>query len=91
MRLVFLLFTPIHAFFGPSFRHSHTFLRYNDNPRDKENLRKIDDQINRYKKILKELLDQKSNTIENLTGLRLITDPGLFFNTLNDEDDEDNV
>lgn len=88
MRIFFLLFVQINAFLGPSFRPTNTFLRYNDNPRDKENLRKIDDQINRYKKVLKDLLEQKTTTLESLTGLRLITDPGLFFNNLRDEDDD---
>ena len=91
MRIFFLLFVQINAFLRPPYRSSNTYLRYNDNPRDKERLRKIDDQINRYKKALKDLLDQKSNTIESLTGLRLITDPGLFFNNLKDEDDIDNI
>jgi cell division protease FtsH len=71
-------------------RPSHTFLRYNDNPRDKENLRKIDDRINRYKKVLKDLLTEKSKTIESLTGLCLKTDPDLFFHALEEEEpDED--
>jgi cell division protease FtsH len=64
-------------------------LRYNDNPRDKEALKKIDDQINRYKKVLKDLLEQKSKTIESLTGLCLKTDPDLFFHALEEEEDEE--
>jgi cell division protease FtsH len=64
-------------------------LRYNDNPRDKEALKKIDDQINRYKKVLKDLLEQKSKTIESLTGLCLKTDPDLFFHALEEEEDDE--
>ena len=87
MRIVFILFfTQIHAF---SSRIGKTFLRYNDNPRDKENLRKIDDQINRHKKVLKDLLGQKSKTIESLTGISLKTDPELFFNALLDEEEDE--
>jgi cell division protease FtsH len=89
MRLIFLLFTQIHAFLPAPIRPNRMFLQYNDNPRDKENLRKIDDQINRYKRALKELLQQKSKTIESLTGVRLITDPDLFFHAIKDEDDDD--
>ena len=88
MRIFFLLFVQINAFLRTPYRSSNTFLRYNDNPRDKENLRKIDDQINRYKRVLKGLLEQKTKTLESLTGLRLVTDPGLFFNNLKDEDDD---
>jgi len=87
MRIVFiLLFTQIHAF---SLRTRQTFLRYNDNPRDKENLRRIDDQINRHKKVLRDLLEQKTKTIESLTGITLKTDPELFFNTLLDEEEDE--
>jgi len=88
MRLIFLLFTQIHAFVRHSFLPTRTFLRYNDNPRDKQNLRKIDDQINRYKMVLKDLLEQKSKTIESLTGILLKTDPELFFNMLEEDDDD---
>lgn len=88
MRLIFLLFAQIHAFLPAPIRPSRMFLQYNDNPQDKENLRKIDEQINRYKRALKELLQQKSKTIESLTGVRLITDPDLFFHALKEEDDD---
>lgn len=77
------------TFLDPTLRPSRTFLRYNDNPQDKENLRKIDDQINRYKKVLKDLLEQKSKTIESLTGLCLKTDPDLFFHALEDQEEEE--
>ena len=90
MRSILFLTMSSHAFLRPSMRPSHTFLRYNDNPRDKENLRKIDDRINRYKKVLKDLLTEKSKTIESLTGLCLKTDPDLFFHALEEEEpDED--
>jgi cell division protease FtsH len=52
-------------------------------------LKKIDDQINRYKKVLKDLLEQKSKTIESLTGLCLKTDPDLFFHALEEEEEEE--
>jgi len=90
MRSILFLTMSSHAFLRPSMRPSHTFLKYNDNPRDKENLRKIDDRINRYKKVLKDLLTEKSKTIESLTGLCLKTDPDLFFHALEEEEpDED--
>jgi len=89
MRIIFLLFAQIHAFLPAPIRPNRMFLQYNDNPRDKENLRKIDDQINRYKRVLKDLLEQKSRTIENLTGIRLVTDPELFFHALKEEEEED--
>lgn len=89
MRLLFLLLAQAQCFLMGSYRPSRTFLRYNDNPQDKEQLRKIDEQINRYKKLLKDLLEQKSNTIESLTGLRLRTDPDLFFHALEEEEEED--
>jgi cell division protease FtsH len=85
---MFLLFTQIHAFLPAPIRPNRMFLQYTDNPRDKENLRKIDDQINRHKRVLKDLLDQKSKTIESLTGIRIITDPELFFHALKEEDDD---
>jgi cell division protease FtsH len=91
MRLLFsfaFLLSQTQSFLRPSLRTAHTFLRYNDNPRDKENLKKIDDQINRYKKVLKDLLEQKSKTIESLTGLCLKTDPDLFFHALEEEEEE---
>ena len=99
MRLIFL-FVQVQSFLAPSLRHSRTFLdptfrpsrtllQYNDNPQDKENLRRIDDQINRHKKVLKDLLEQKSKTIESLTGLCLKTDPDLFFHALEDQEDEE--
>ena len=84
--LVFLLFTQLYSF---PLRPSSTFMRYNDNPQDKNNLRKIDDQINRHKRVLKGLLVEKSKTIQSLTGLYLTTDPDLFFNTLEEEDEEE--
>jgi len=90
MRSILFLTMSSHAFLRPSMRPSHTFLKYNDNPRDKDNLRKIDDRINRYKKVLKDLLTEKSKTIESLTGLCLKTDPDLFFHALEEEEpDED--
>ena len=92
MRSILFLLVSAHAFLGPSLHPSRTFqsrLRYNDNPRDKENLRKIDDRINRYKKVLKDLLTEKSKTIESLTGLCLKTDPDLFFHALEEEEAED--
>ena len=90
MRSILFLTMSTHAFLRPSLSPAHTFLRYNDNPRDKENLRKIDDRINRYKKVLKDLLTEKSKTIESLTGLCLKTDPDLFFHALEEEEpDED--
>lgn len=88
MRFVFLLLIPIHAFLRHTMQPSRRFIQYNDNPRDKANLRKIDDQINRYKKALKGLLEEKSKTLESLTGLRLKTDPDLFFNALEEEEDD---
>lgn len=95
MLVIFLLFAQVQSFLRPSrtllspWRPSRTFLRYNDNPQDKENLRRIDDQINRHKKVLKDLLEQKSKTIESLTGLCLKTDPDLFFHALEEEEDEE--
>jgi len=89
MRSILLFLVSTNAFFMPRSRLANTFLRYNDNPRDKENLRKIDDQINRHKKVLKDLLEQKSKTIESLTGLCLKTDPDLFFHALEEEETED--
>jgi ATP-dependent Zn protease len=90
MRSIFLLhLLSVQGFFMPSIRKTRTFLRYNDNPRDKENLRKIDDQINRHKKVLKDLLEQKSKTIESLTGLCLKTDPDLFFHALEEEEEQE--
>ena len=89
MRPLLLWLASTSAFFMPRSRLASTFLRYNDNPRDKDNLRKIDDQINRHKKVLKDLLEQKSKTIESLTGLCLKTDPDLFFHALEEETEED--
>lgn len=83
------LLSYVHAFHTSIRPLRLAVLRYNDNPRDKENLKKIDDQINRYKKVLKDLLEQKSKTIESLTGLCLKTDPDLFFHALEEETEED--
>ena len=89
MRFLVLFFSSVGGFLMRRPHTFGTFLRYNDNPRDKENLRKIDDQINRYKKVLKDLLEQKSKTIESLTGLCLKTDPDLFFHALEEEEEDD--
>ena len=100
MLVIFLLFAQVQSFLrvsmrptrtllDPTFRPSRTFLRYNDNPQDKENLLRIDDQINRHKKVLKDLLEQKSKTIESLTGLCLKTDPDLFFHALEEQEEEE--
>jgi hypothetical protein len=38
--------------------------------------------------VLKGLLQEKSKTLENLTGLRLVTDPELFFNAIEEEEED---
>jgi len=87
MWIIFLLFTQLYAF--SPLRPSRTLVRYNDNAHDKNNLRKIDDQINRHKRVLKGLLIEKSKTIQSLTGLSLKTDPELFFNAIEEEEEEE--
>ncbi len=61
----------VHSFLFPLQSRSLIPMNYNGNDKNKNHLRGIDYKLDRYKKQMRELLDEKRSLIKNMTGVQI--------------------
>lgn len=80
MKLLFLLFHVYHGFMFPRMRGvSFSRLHYNGSPQNKNLLRGIDYKLDRYRKDMIKLLEQKKRLIKNITDIDMHISPEEYF------------
>ncbi len=87
MKLLALCFTFSNSFLIPfPFPRSLTCMHYDGNDKNKNQLRGIDYKLNRFKKQMKELLQEKKELIKNMTDINLSISPDEYYNQFMEDD-----
>jgi cell division protease FtsH len=81
MKILFLLFVCCQGFLVPirDFSLSLSRLHYNGSPQNKNQLRGIDYKLDRYRKDMITLLEQKKRLIKNMTDIEMTISPEEYF------------
>ena len=81
MKLLFLVFVCCQGFLVPirEFSLSLSRLHYNGSPQNKNQLRGIDYKLDRYRKDMITLLEQKKRLIKNMTDIEMTISPEEYF------------
>ena len=86
MKLLVLCLALTNSFLVPFPSRTLTCLHYNGNEKNKNQLRGIDYKLNRFKKQVKQLLQEKKELIKNMTDIDISISPDEYYNQFINDD-----